>query len=122
MLDNFYSIVNQTITPELALITVRFNEKHPIFQGHFPTIPIVPGACLMEMACELSSFVLQKKLQVSAAANIKFLQVIYPDKTPTLVFELQIMENDDCYGVKCRIHDEVSTYATMKLTLCNSVC
>ena len=88
MLETFYSIVNQTIAENSAIVVVRFNMDHPIFQGHFPSMPVVPGACLVQMAGELSSKVLGKKFQVSMAQNVKFVQVIHPDEVDTVSFDI----------------------------------
>ena len=27
---------------------ILFNEAHDIFKGHFPSIPVVPGVCMMQ--------------------------------------------------------------------------
>lgn len=121
MLENFYSIINQTITENSAIITVRFNVNHPIFQGHFPTMPVVPGACLVEMTCELSSMVLGKKLQLSVGQNVKFVQVIHPDEVASVSFDILWTEAEGGYATKCLVHNEGTTYAMMKVTLSESV-
>lgn len=122
MLENFYSIINQTIVGNTAVIAVRFNIHHPIFQGHFPAMPVVPGACLMEMVRELSSMVLGKKLQLPVAQNIKFVQVIHPDEVDTVSFDILWTEADGGYATKCLVHNEGETYVMMKVTLSESVC
>ena len=122
MLEDFYSIVNQTIAENSVIVRVRFNIHHPIFQGHFPAMPVVPGACLMEMACKLSSKVLEKKLYLSAAQNVKFVQVIHPDLVDTVSFDILWSEVEGGYAIKCHVHNEGTTYAMMKITLCELVC
>ena len=82
----------------------------------------MPGACLMQIAQELVSMALKKNLVLCAAQNIKFMQVIYPDKVDSVTFELLWSESDGVYNTKCIIHDEEATYAMMKVTLCESVC
>ena len=121
MLEDFYSIINETVAGNTAIITVRFNVNHPIFQGHFPTMPVVPGACLVEMVNLLSSKVLGKKLQLLSAQNVKFVQVIYPDKVESVSFDILWTEAEGGYATKCLIHNEGTTYAMMKVTLCESV-
>lgn len=121
MLETFYSIVNQTIADNSAIVVVRFNLDHPIFQGHFPSMPVVPGACLVQMAGELSSKVLGKKFQVSMAQNVKFVQVIHPDEVDTVSFDILWSETEGGYATKCLVHNEGETYAMMKITLSESV-
>ena len=122
MLEDFYSIVNQTIAENSVIVRVRFNIHHPIFQGHFPTMPVVPGACLVEMACELSSKFLGKKLQLSMAQNVKFVKVIHPDQVEEVSFDILWSESEGGYVTKCLVHNEGDTYAMMKITLSESVC
>lgn len=59
--------------------TIRFNPDHPIFAGHFPGHPIVPGACLVQIAQELLSDRLGQQVNLTAIRNLKFRQPITPD-------------------------------------------
>lgn len=120
MLEDFYSIINETVASNTAIITVCFNVNHPIFQGHFPTMPVVPGACLVEMVTQLSSKVLGKKLQLSVGQNIKFVQVIHPDEVESVSFDIIWTEAEGGYATKCLVHNEGTTYAMMKVTLSES--
>ena len=80
-------------------------------------MPVVPGACLVEMVSELSSNVLGKKLQLSSAQNVKFVQVIHPDEVDTVSFDILWSEGEGSYATKCLVHNEGVTYSLMKLTL-----
>ena len=121
MLEDFYSIVNETVAGNTAIIIVRFNVNHPIFQGHFPTMPVVPGACLVEMVSQLSSKVLGKKLQLSVGQNIKFVQVIHPNEVESVSFDILWTESEGGYATKCLVHNEGTTYAMLKVILSESV-
>ena len=59
--------------------SIRFVASHPIFAGHFPGHPIVPGACLIQIAEELLSEQLCQTLHFTAIRNLKFRQPITPD-------------------------------------------
>lgn len=59
--------------------TIRFVASHPIFAGHFPGHPIVPGACLIQIAEELLSEQQGKQVHFTAIRNLKFRQPITPD-------------------------------------------
>ena len=62
-----------------ASYTIRFNASHPIFAGHFPGHPIVPGACLIQIAEELVSEHLGQTIHFSAIRNLKFRQPVTPE-------------------------------------------
>ena len=117
MLETFYSVIEKNIGQDSAKFDVRFNAQHPIFQGHFPTMPVVPGACMMQIAGELSVAALQQNLRIVGAKNIKFLQVIYPNRTEIVTFDLSWEACDGGCEVKCSVMDGEKKYAAMQLIL-----
>lgn len=78
--NNLYNIVAQDETS----FTIRFNASHPIFAGHFPGHPIVPGACLLQIAEELASIQAGHTVHFTAIRNLKFRQPVTPDKQVTI--------------------------------------
>ena len=58
---------------------VCFDSSDPIFAGHFPGHPIVPGACLVQIAEDLISQHAGKTIRFSSIKNLKFRQPIIPD-------------------------------------------
>lgn len=59
--------------------TIRFDASHPVFAGHFPGHPIVPGACLVQIAEELLSEQVGHTERFTAIRNLKFRQPVTPD-------------------------------------------
>jgi 3-hydroxyacyl-[acyl-carrier-protein] dehydratase len=76
--DNFYAIITINIQASTANITMQLNEKHAIYNGHFPGQPIVPGACLMQMVKEIIELIMDSKLQMLRADELKFLMPVNP--------------------------------------------
>ncbi len=68
---------------------IRFDASHPIFAGHFPGHPIVPGACLVQIAEELLSAHLGQKIRFTSVRNLKFRQPVTPDQEVTLTLMLK---------------------------------
>ena len=68
---------------------IRFDASHPIFAGHFPGHPIVPGACLVQVAEELLSAHLGQKIRFTSVRNLKFRHPITPDQEVTLTLMLK---------------------------------
>lgn len=64
--------------------TIRFNASHPIFSGHFPERPIVPGACIVQIAEELASLIYNHPVRFAAIRDLKFRQPITPDQEITI--------------------------------------
>lgn len=59
---------------------IRFNASHPIFSGHFPERPIVPGVCIVQIAEELAVRTFGHPIRFMAIHNLKFRQPITPDQ------------------------------------------
>lgn len=79
MLQNNFFVVNSLNFENNAIDAVVTIEKdHPIFEGHFPGQPVVPGVCMLQIVKELTEVALQKKCRIQSAANMKFLSVIDP--------------------------------------------
>ena len=83
LLNNLYFIDRR----EQNDYTIHFDSSHPIFAGHFPGHPIVPGACLVQMAEELSELYFGFPIHFMGIRNLKFRQPITPDLKVTFVIQ-----------------------------------
>jgi 3-hydroxyacyl-[acyl-carrier-protein] dehydratase len=77
---------------EADTATLRLNAAHPIFKGHFPDRPVLPGACQLQMIRELLSRITAKTYRLQKAAAIKFLAPIDPRQSGTIQLHLQYGE------------------------------
>lgn len=94
-MTTLYTISNLTITADSFRAEITFNPAHPVFEGHFPGKPIVPGVVLVEISAAVVSLVKGKELVVKEASVIKFLQVIEPLKHPVVMAEGTILEETE---------------------------
>lgn len=72
-----------------AVYVVRFDATHPIFAGHFPGHPIVPGACLVQLAEELAGMTIGQPIRFTALRNLKFRQPVTPEQQVRVSIEFQ---------------------------------
>ncbi len=91
LLNNLYRI---TSADGKGFFCIVFDASHPIFAGHFPGEPIVPGACLVQMAQELLSQQLNQTVRWTEIKNLKFRQTITPRME--VVFHLTPQEDNKC--------------------------
>ncbi len=91
MLKNNFFFPVGSITGDDGTIkaTIRLIKTHPIFAGHFPGLPIVPGVCMMAMIKEVLEEKVNRPLQLQTAANIKFLSLIDPMKNEQVDIEIK---------------------------------
>ncbi len=91
---SFYDIQSFTIPdPDNALqefvMIAALNPADPIFGGHFPGNPVVPGVCQVQMIREVVEMALGRPVRLVESDNIKFLAIINPEKAPLV--ELKVI-------------------------------
>jgi 3-hydroxyacyl-[acyl-carrier-protein] dehydratase len=96
----FFDIQSFTIehTDEIqqkAIALLLLNESHPIYLGHFPGNPVVPGVCQIQMLKELVEKTLNYQVNLIESDNIKFLKMINPQVNPLLECNLLLSKNSD---------------------------
>ncbi len=60
------------------------NPQHPVYAGHFPQQPVVPGVCMLQIIKECLEKIYQTSLQYKQIASCKFLSAINPNEKPEL--------------------------------------
>ena len=81
---DFFIIKTLQTEDNAASALLEFNTGHPIFKGHFPGQPVVPGACLLQIVKEVMQTITGMELQLKKAHQIKFLSIIDPVKNNIL--------------------------------------
>lgn len=91
---DFFSINQQDIGEQTIESAITLNTEHPIYKGHFPDQPVVPGVCMMQMIAELTSQALEQKVALKRASQAKFLVPIIPQKHPKLTVTIKYVSNE----------------------------
>ena len=84
LLNNLYCIDAIDQSEEGILCSIRLIEDSPIYKAHFPTQPITPGACVVQMALEMYEGVKGSGVQevqgieIVKVKNAKFLKAMIP--------------------------------------------
>lgn len=92
--DSFYNILQSN----QGVYTIRFNATHPIFFGHFLEYPVVPGACIVQIAEELAALTYGHPVRFTAIRDLKFRQHITPDQD--IIISIQKTTESTC-KVQC---------------------
>lgn len=92
-----YTVKQQEQTGEVVNTTITWNAAHPVFEGHFPGQPVVPGVCMMQTVQEILGSALSKDVMIRKSANMKFLNMIDPTKQPEVDVEIKyvLQETED---------------------------
>jgi 3-hydroxyacyl-[acyl-carrier-protein] dehydratase len=88
---------------------------HPIFKGHFPNLPVVPGVCMVQIVKEIAEKQLNRKLFLATASNIKFLAVLNPEIHHQVNVEVQLKPSgDNAFGMESKLYFGGVTFFKMK--------
>jgi 3-hydroxyacyl-[acyl-carrier-protein] dehydratase len=93
LLNNFFTLDQWQMDKTSAHAVLRLQPEHPIFGGHFPGRPVVPGACLLQLVEELMARVTGKDGRLNKADHIKFVSMIDPRLNAMLTMALTWQEN-----------------------------
>jgi len=93
----------------------KIYSQHPVFQGHFPGKPVLPGAVMLQMIKELICVKLDSQVQFEKVSQIKFLKMICPEEN--LEIELQIVEKKQQYSAEIRLQNELCLKADFSIKL-----
>ena len=88
LLGSFYTVHDLDQSPGAVTATILFNAAHPIFKGHFPAIPVVPGVCMMQLVKEMLEQSIGYKTRIVKASQLKFLTVITPNDHPSVTLKI----------------------------------
>ncbi len=95
--DNLYQLLSFKLSEpgDRITATVRLNKEHPVFQGHFPGNPILPGVCTIQIIKDLVERGMEAKCMLTKAGNVKYLGFVNPVTNPEVVFDLALKQADN---------------------------
>jgi 3-hydroxyacyl-[acyl-carrier-protein] dehydratase len=91
----------------------QFRSDDPVFAGHFPGRPLLPGVFQLEMARAAAQWVLNCALDIREISRAKFVRPILPDEIVDLQVTVTTAEN----GLKTRARFSVGGQAAGETSL-----
>ena len=112
--DRLYKIESFIFAEDKLLAQLKLNSDHPIFQGHFPDVPVLPGVTMMHMVKELLEKAFKKKVQLANARSLKFLNMVNPLQIDMIKVEVNILDlQQDSIKIKALIDSSQVTHYKM---------
>ena len=115
MLLEYFQMIDRVESVDADLKTVRARSvvpsKSPVFEGHFPGMPLVPGVLLIETMAQASGFLV---LAASDFSAMPFLMSVDGAKMRTFV------EPDAVLDIEAFLEHEGSGYAVTKAKITSS--
>ncbi len=108
MLNNqLYTIQSLEYQDNKIESEIKLMKSHPIFKGHFPDVPVLPGVTMMQMVKEQVEIAENKVFIIESAGQLKFLQMLNPENIDTVCWEIIVKEMEDgIYKVKAQMFKE----------------
>ena len=108
--DSLFEVVSIITGDGIITAAVDLDADNPIFNGHFPGRPVLPGACMVQLVKEVLEEALGKSIRLQKADNLKFLSLIDPNQNNSLALTIN------------HIHENESIKVTATLIAAEVVC
>ncbi len=92
---SFYEITDWQSNENTAKATIKLDANDPLFKGHFPHLPILPGACMVQLTHHLLDKAIGQKTTFVKSGAIKFLIPVNPLTEPELTAQLKFQAAED---------------------------
>lgn len=114
-MKTIYHISNLAVLDNTFTASITFNPSHPVFAGHFPGQPVVPGVVLFEIVATATSHASGNNLIVKEASSIKFLQIVDPTVDTVIMLEGSVIkEEPGKYRADLILRSGETTFAKIK--------
>jgi 3-hydroxyacyl-[acyl-carrier-protein] dehydratase len=117
LLNDFFSIAALTHANGTIDAQIKIDRGHPIFEGHFPGQPVVPGVCMLQMVREVMEVALKATLFVAEADNVKFLTVINPDQYNQIQLSISYKSEESIFPLQATLFEGDTTFFKLKAIL-----
>ena len=115
--NDFFEIVSQRIEEDKKDLSaeIRINTAHPVFAGHFPDQPIVPGVFMIQMILEILSEFITEEIHLKELKSVKFLSFVDPTINQNLEVKLDVkQEHPHSYNVTAVITSGAQVFMKCK--------
>ena len=117
-INTFFSI--ETIETEgdlLPKFKIRLDADHPIFKGHFPGQPVLPGVLILKIITSCVSLYQKRNLLISKVKQCKFLNFVDPIINPELFLDIEIYGTDSPLDVKAVLRSNEVVFSKVSISL-----
>lgn len=117
--DQLYQIVNIEKSGDSSTFTLRISETHPLFKGHFPETPVLPGVCILQIIKELAEVDLASAspLGYSEIKQCKFLTPVAMNEPATVIVTITLQPEETSWIISAAMKSESSIHTSLKAVL-----
>lgn len=118
MQDLFTSMENYLREEGHLAFRVRLDASHPVYRGHFPGHPVLPGVCTLQIVKQCLTCGTGHTLHYTAIRECKFLGMIVPAANSLLDIDIRLGNEDG--GAKkltCTVTNDDKTVLKLRGTI-----
>jgi len=109
--NDLFRIKNIAHEDGIILAVLRINPNSEILAGHFPGHPVIPGACMLQTLKEVLENALKIAILLKKADSLKFMRVIDPANTETVLLDIVYKFADEVINVTAKLStDEIMCF------------
>ncbi len=94
LIDTFFTIEKFNESAGFIRASISLIQDHPVYQGHFPGMPVVPGVCQVGIIKEVMCHNKPGTYLLTGSKSCKFLQMINPLETESFLCEITWKHNE----------------------------
>jgi 3-hydroxyacyl-[acyl-carrier-protein] dehydratase len=95
LVPDLYRILSQKTEAGTIRAELEVDAAHEIFKGHFPSVPVLPGVCMVQCVKELIESSVEKRTRLDKADMIKFLSMLNPVESNIIAAEIILKETSE---------------------------
>lgn len=118
--DNYYSFLDNPsdVSEEgKARYTIKILPDCDLYRGHFPSHPVCPGICNVELLRECAMKAIGQKLHITAIKKCRFTKVATPQTVSELTASLAWQPVDGGFSLRASLSHDDTLYVDMEATL-----
>ena len=101
MLKNLFAIESVTAENTWAFLAkASVDPKHPVFQGHFPGVPVLPGVCSLYLIRTCTELFLVHDLRYNTVDSCKFTAMIDPLRNEKITVQGDLKQAEGIIRIK----------------------
>lgn len=117
LIKDYYTIEGTSQQEGAYIFHIRLNPECSVYQGHFPSEPVSPGVCNIQMIKELAEQIADRSLFMSNLQLCRLTTLVTPQAHPTMVATLVMEEKEGTYKLRATLGKEGETYLELKSEL-----
>ena len=93
-------------------ISAELFAGHPIYEGHFPSQPVVPGVCTLTVIRECLGNILGRQVAFTSIKECKYLSALLPEDNIPITINIAIAEGSQ---LRATVVNNSSAQTVLKL-------